>query len=388
MKQEVNFDKRAIPGIAVFILLITIGFYMFFHWRAERGIGEPEEKVTIAATIFPIYDIVSNVIGNNEYIEVIQVIPSGTNPASYELSEENKEQLLNSDAVFKIGVDFDDWMSDISSNGELRIIDLSQAVELMEKEQLEVDDTKTGIDYKLICEENSGDWLNEYYECGGISQDVCEENGGEYDACASACRHSSDSVMCIQMCVEVCRFEQGKILNVDVDEEAEEQYDPYYWLSIENAKTISEVVYLELSILKPEYKEVLYQNYSSYIQSLDEAKSYMEDQVADLENTDIVTLSEAFNYLADEYGLEIAAAYNEQEFSNEYLPEIESVFNEYGIQEIYKEPQMSDDIINSISWDRVIELRVLDPYGGSEQTESYIDLMRFNIDSICGEAED
>ena len=51
---DINFDKRSVPGIIVFVLLLFIGVFLFFYWRLTRGIGETEEKITVTTTIFPI----------------------------------------------------------------------------------------------------------------------------------------------------------------------------------------------------------------------------------------------------------------------------------------------------------------------------------------------
>jgi hypothetical protein len=56
------------------------------------------------------------------------------------------------------------------------------------------------------CEEYGGQWIEDYTECENIEAERCEELGGSYDECASACRHDADADMCIQLCVEVCKF--------------------------------------------------------------------------------------------------------------------------------------------------------------------------------------
>ena len=59
-------------------------------------------------------------------------------------------------------------------------------------------------DVELLCMENNGTWLSEHNECEGINQIQCEQMGGMFDECASACRHNPEAVYCIQICVPVC----------------------------------------------------------------------------------------------------------------------------------------------------------------------------------------
>lgn len=55
------------------------------------------------------------------------------------------------------------------------------------------------------CLLEDGNWLMAYNECEGISQEKCEELGGVFQDCASACRHQ-ESEFCIEVCVQVCSF--------------------------------------------------------------------------------------------------------------------------------------------------------------------------------------
>ena len=57
------------------------------------------------------------------------------------------------------------------------------------------------------CASNGGEWLPDFNECESLSQAVCEELGGNFNECASACRHSEDPLMpCTMQCILVCEF--------------------------------------------------------------------------------------------------------------------------------------------------------------------------------------
>ena len=65
----------------------------------------------------------------------------------------------------------------------------------------------TELDLSQECQDANGKWLEEYNECEGISEQECQELGGQYDNCASACRHDPNSAVCTMQCVMVCSFE-------------------------------------------------------------------------------------------------------------------------------------------------------------------------------------
>lgn len=57
------------------------------------------------------------------------------------------------------------------------------------------------------CRDYQGKWLSEFKECEVSDKGWCENAGGKFNECASACRHSSDKgAPCILLCVPVCEF--------------------------------------------------------------------------------------------------------------------------------------------------------------------------------------
>lgn len=66
------------------------------------------------------------------------------------------------------------------------------------------------VDQSLALEEqciaNNGNWVEGHSECEDLSEELCAEHGGEFNECASACRHNSGEGACIAMCVPLCVF--------------------------------------------------------------------------------------------------------------------------------------------------------------------------------------
>lgn len=56
------------------------------------------------------------------------------------------------------------------------------------------------------CEDNNGTWLSDSNECEGLSKDLCDQLGGTFNECASACRNNPKAQMCTMQCVLVCQF--------------------------------------------------------------------------------------------------------------------------------------------------------------------------------------
>ena len=63
-----------------------------------------------------------------------------------------------------------------------------------------------GPDLRGVCENAGGTWLPDSRECEGISRESCENAGGIFNECASACRNDPDAEICTLQCVLVCQF--------------------------------------------------------------------------------------------------------------------------------------------------------------------------------------
>ncbi len=64
----------------------------------------------------------------------------------------------------------------------------------------------SGPTHVLGCLKEGGKWLEGYQECENIAPEVCKNLGGEFNSCASPCRHDKDQMVCFTMCVPVCEL--------------------------------------------------------------------------------------------------------------------------------------------------------------------------------------
>lgn len=94
-----------------------------------REAGEP----AVAATIFPLADIVQNVVG--EEIKVVQVIPAGASPHSYALTPQQVAQVQGARIIFAIGHGLDNPIIDsVIGISEVQVVTVDEGIELREFE--------------------------------------------------------------------------------------------------------------------------------------------------------------------------------------------------------------------------------------------------------------
>ncbi|MBD3269898.1 hypothetical protein GF376_00030 [Candidatus Peregrinibacteria bacterium] len=91
------------------------------------------------------------------------------------------------------------------SNGST---ELTGSVTIVEKDEDVVASVSVTPSDELIdqCEAEGGTWLEEFNECESVSESWCSQNSGNFNDCASACRHDESAEICIEVCVPVCSF--------------------------------------------------------------------------------------------------------------------------------------------------------------------------------------
>jgi len=92
--------------IAFSSLVLSLGIVLV-AWGQTPSLAAPRLKV--AATIFPLYDLVRNVAG--PAAEVVLLVPMGASPHTFDAKPGTIRVLTGSAAVFAIGHGLDDWVT-------------------------------------------------------------------------------------------------------------------------------------------------------------------------------------------------------------------------------------------------------------------------------------
>lgn len=164
-----------------------------------------------------------------------------------------------------------------------------------------------------------------------------------------------------------------------------EGVDPHYWLSIPNAKIIAKNITEKLKQFDPENSAYYQNNVQEYYKKLDQADQQIHALLDNVSSNEIITLHQAWSYFSHEYGLEIVATfepYAGEEPSPQHLVELSNLTKEYNIKTIFSEPQLSNQLIKPFLSDLDLDLKVLDPLGGQDERDSYINMMLYNAQTL------
>lgn len=318
---------KTLPWIILIVATLVLAGY--FVLRADTI--APEEEIDVATTIFPVYDMTQNIVGDT--LTVDYILPAGASPHTYEPTPRDLRALENASVLYTIHENFDGWAVPLGTTNGIDVLDLSTTVELMEFADNHADEEEHGH----------------------------EEGDDHHDD-----DHNDED-----------KDDHGHVHEGD---------DPHYWLSFDNAMVLVNAINADLSERFPEHAAVFADNTASYLEALEDAKRQAEIALTAIDNPHLITMHTAWAYFADGFDLEIVGTFEPDAGENPTPRQIEALIalsDQYEITTIYSEPQLSEAAVESFASDANLAIAVLDPLGGLPGRESYIDLMLYNVNTIA-----
>jgi len=297
--------KTAIFGLLAVSLLVC-------H-ACSDGPSTDRAGPKVATTIFPLYDIARNIVGDK--LEVLEILPPGASPHTYELTPQQVKRLQGVVIVFSIGHGLDDWTRTIVNV----LPDVRRAI------------VDKGINLREL----------------SLPEEHSPHREGNH-------RHGGEN--------------------------------PHYWLSIDNGKTIAENIAAEIIRIDPDNESQYTANLDAYLLKLEATKEEIERRLRVLPHKKMITFHDAWAYYADEFGLEVVGAFEPfpgKHPTPRHLAELHETARAHDVRAVFSEPQLSSETIASFVNDIGLKLYVLDPLGGVEGRNSYIELMKYNTDIIA-----
>lgn len=289
------------------------------------------KEADIATTIHPIYAIAKEVAGDE--LTVARILAPGASPHTYEPTPRDLRTLSNVSRVYAIGHELDNWVLDMAPSEGL-ILTVDEGIELREYD-------------------------GHHHDDHGHEADHAHDDHGEHEHEESD-KHDHD-------------HKHG-------------EFDPHYWLSTKNAAIIASTIASDLSELYPESANAFAVNAADFITELSEAKTAADAKLRGIENRNIITLHEAWYYFAEDFNLIPAGSFEPtpgREPTASDIAELTDLVDETGVRTIYTEIQLGDIPLKSFAEDQGLTVAELDPLGGTEGRESYIDLINYNVDIIA-----
>jgi zinc transport system substrate-binding protein len=161
--------------------------------------------------------------------------------------------------------------------------------------------------------------------------------------------------------------------------------NPHLWLNPEYFIKQSEVIKNTLIEIDPAHKDAYEKNFETYKREILTKASELKEKLNTLQNRNVITFHDAFPYFAEYFGLNILASIepdpNKMPTPKQII-EIENLIKKYNVKVVFKEPELSSDIYKSIVEDTGVKVIDLMPLGDGEKIKTYIELMKYNVDTI------
>ncbi len=128
MKKNILFIVALLIIFTVFLAVISI---------FSNNENENKDKVKIVATLFPQYDFAKQIGGDK--VNVILLLPSGTESHTYEPTPKDMVNINNSDLFIYTGKEMEPWADEVIAGmkNDIKVLDLSKCVELIKSEDFE-----------------------------------------------------------------------------------------------------------------------------------------------------------------------------------------------------------------------------------------------------------
>lgn len=311
---------------------------------AAESKSEETKKLSIVTTIFPAYDWVKQVVGDNKNVEISFLIDKGVDLHSYQASAADIAKITDSDLFVYVGGESDDWAEDIiKENPNLKYINMVDSI------------GEAALAEELV---------------EGMQDEEDHDHEGEEHA-----------------------HEEGEHAHEEGEhEDGEEEIDEHVWLSIKNAETIVSAIEAKLAEIDPDNKAEYEKNANDYLAKLDELDKEYKDTLSSIQNKTIIVGDRfPFRYLVNEYGINYYAAFKGcdagSEASFETVKFLANKMDELNMTDIFIIDGSKGDLAKTIvdnTKDKNAKVLVLDSMQSTKSSDnaSYLDIMKKNLEVL------
>ncbi len=283
------------------ILALVLCVLVFAGILSGCSTQKKNDKIEIVTTIFPEYDWVREIVGENtDRVNITMLIDSGTDLHSYQPTADDIVKVATCDLFIYVGGESDKWVDDVlktANNPDMIVIDLVEVLGDKVKEE----EVKEGME---------------------ADHDEDEEHEDEHEH-----EHHHD--------------------------EEEPEFDEHVWLSLKNAVELTEYIAEKIKALDPDKADDYAANTAAYVEKLNALDAnYAAAVAAGSVRTLLFGDRFPFRYLVDDYGLDYFAAFvgcsAETEASFETVVFLSNKVDELGLKAIMQIESANGKIAETI----------------------------------------
>ena len=293
------------------------------------GVSTAWAQLTVITSIHPLYALTQEIAG--EYADIVRLLPPGASPHTFDPTPRDIAQLETADLLIMNGA-LDEWLARMSEavNADAPLFELIAELDF---EPLEGHD-------------NHGD-------------------GGEGE------EHKDE--------------ENEEVHDVDHDNHDHGGVNPHLWLEPTLMAQAAPLIAVQLAELDPENAQTYQTNAERLVGELNALDAELRKMLEPVAGAAFVPFHDAWPYFARHYGLDLVVEIEPapgREPSPAYIAEALELIEGSGARAIFGEVQLPPRPAEVVAESAGLPLYLLDPLGGTEDRETYGDLLRYNARTI------
>lgn len=314
--------KKKMISILFAILAISM---MITGCKKDQTNKKNSGKLKVTASFYTMYDFAKKIGGDK--VEVVNMVPAGTEPHDWEPSTKDLIELEKSDVFIYNGAGMEQWVDDV--------------LESLDTDELISVEASKGI--KLLQSEDTHD-----------HKDANKSESTHHG-------HSHDG-----------------------------ENDPHVWLDPQNAKYEMNQIKKALIKADHKNKDYYEANYQTYAKQCDELDALYKKELSKVAKRELVVAHEAFGYLCHAYDLEqmgIEGLSAEDEPDPKQMSEVIKFAKEHKVNTIFFEELVSPKVAKTIAKETGASAKMLNPLEGLSNKkikagQDYFSVMKQNLSAI------
>lgn len=270
----------------LFLTAATVGVACLLAGCGENSDSSDSQKLQVVATIFPEYDWVREILGDQaDNVDLTLLLGNGTDMHSFQPTMADILKVSTCDVFIYVGGESDSWVADVlkgAGNPDRKAINLMEVLGDQVKEE-EVVEGMQDEDGHTHVEADAAD---------------------AHDSDADSDKERTES----EVTEDSSHDSEGHSHDEGTDDDLE--YDEHVWLSLKNASLFCDTIASTLADADPEHAQLYQQNAAAYEEKL---AALDQDYQTTVDGSQSKTLLFAdrfpFRYLTDDYNLTYYAAF-------------------------------------------------------------------------------
>lgn len=352
MKKKCRF-----VGIMFLCIIIVCTMLVMLYERSSYSSTKEKGRFTIATSFYPMYIATLNIVDGADGVTLENLSEPQTGCLhDFQLTPEDMKLLSTADMFVINGGGIESFMSDVAkAYPDLTITEACRDVQLIAEDDEDIDVHGDGTDTNDHSHEEEHD----------IDSEGTHDHDGEDPDDHDGAGHDHDGA----------GHDHG-------DENA------HAWMSVSRYRTMVSTIVDALSEADPSNASIYNSNAKEYDQKLAELEQE-ESQIKEKTNgKDIIIFHEAYEYVADDFGMNVRYLMDldeERSVSAGEVSDVIAAVKNDGVSVILAEELYGKDLGDTVSRETDVKMVYIDPLNrGDYDKDSYIDGMKKNFKLIEG----